>query len=424
MADEIVSTVAPEPAPTEVAVQQQPSFSPRFSAEDKANILGSNDPDALKTFAKSLTQDELAALEDPARGLDSLFSASANAQQESDPAAAAAPVAAPAAAPGTTPPADDAEPATGDPEWLMTDEEFAAATPKVQALYKEFAEVLEKLDSVKEPEPDKYAEDPVIAWRRKALETGNLDLPDVDISDLIAMTGGSIDDLWAKIDQAHADQDPRAWENAFKSLVTKVSDEVKARTAVKAQASVDEAFNAGRTITETRYELIDFIKNVPEFKSSNERLFIRRDDGSTGLNEKNPAAKFVEYFKSKANVFDPILAAEGPRTAIELAWTAFSKEQSGGYNQMMAKVREQAMSSVVQRMKSTANKHFSSISAPSIGTVRTPVSSAQAAMYHGVDLNSLQTKADVDRAIQLWRSTNNSPAIEGLEAAVRGIRRV
>ena len=99
MADEIFSAVAPEPAQTEVAVQQRPSFSPRFSAEDRANILGSNDPDALKSFAKSLTQDELAALEDPARGLDSLFSASANAQQESDPAAAAAPVAAPAATP-------------------------------------------------------------------------------------------------------------------------------------------------------------------------------------------------------------------------------------------------------------------------------------------------------------------------------------
>ena len=423
MADEIFSAVAPEPVQTEVAVQQQPSFSPRFSAEDRANILGSNDPDALKSFAKSLTQDELAALEDPARGLDSLFSASANAQQEFDPAAAAAPVAAPAATPEQTPPVGDAEPATGDPEWLMTDEEFAAAPPKVQALYKEFAEALEKLDSAKEPDPDKYAEDPVIAWRRKALETGNLDLPDVDVNDLVNMTGGTIDDLWSKLDQAHVDQDPRAWETALKNLFTRVSDEVKARVSIKAQSSVEDAFKAGRTITETRYELMDFIKNVPEFKASGERLFVRRDDGSTGLNDKNPAAKFVEYFKSKANVFDPILASEGPRTAIELAWTAFSKEQSGGYNQMMAKVREQAMSSVVQRMKSTANKHFSSIAAPSIGAVRTPVSSAQAAMYHGVDLNSLQTKADVDRAIQLWRSTNNGAAIDGFEAAIRGVRR-
>lgn len=421
MADEIVTAVAPEPATTPEPVQQA-SFSPRFTAEDRATLLGSSDPNALKTFANSLTPDELAALEDPARGLDSLFLSSANAQQQSDPAAATAPVAAPAAPPEPTPSAANAEPATGDPEWLMTDEEFAAAPPKVQALYKEFAETLERLDS-KEPEQDKYADDPVIAWRRKALETGNLDLPDIDINDLTTMTGGTIDDLWTKLDQAHVDQDPKAWESALKAIVTRVADEAKARTAIKAQSSVEDAFNAGRTITETRYELMDFIRNVPEFKASNEQLFIRRDDGSTGLNEKNPAAKFVEYFKAKANVFDPILAAEGPRTAIELAWTAFSKEQSGGYNQMMAKVRERALTSLAQRMKTTASKHFSSNAAPSVGVVTTPVSSAQAAMYHGVDLNSLQSKADVDRAIQLWRSTNNTAAIEGLEAAVRVIRR-
>lgn len=404
--------VAPEPA----------AYVPRFTTEDKATLMGSGNPEALRTFAKGLTEDELAILEDPSKGLDYLFNPAAS-QQQSDPAAAAVPVAAPAVTPEPTPSGETGEPATGEPTWLMTDEEFAAASPKIQAMYSELAQTLEKLESVQEPEPDPYAQDPVIAWRRQALETGKIDLPDVDVSDLVAMSGGKIDDIWMALDKAHVDQDPKAWETAFKTLVGKVVEETKARTAIKAQASVEEAYTAGKTLAETRYELMDFIRDVPEFKTNSEPLFIRNADGTPGLNTKNPAAKFVEYFKSKAPVFDPILTAEGPRTAIELAWTAFSKDQAGGYKPMMAKLKESAMTSVLQRMKSTTSKHFSANAAPSVGTVRAPVSSAPIAMYHGVDLNSLKTRADVDRVIQGWRATNNTQAIAGFEAAIAGARK-
>lgn len=408
----VVAQVTPEPA----------AYVPRFTTEDKATLMGSGNPEALRTFAKGLTEDELAILEDPAKGLDFLFNPAAS-QQQSDPAAAAVPVAAPAVAPEPTPSGDNGEPATGEPTWLMTDEEFAAAPPKVQAMYSELAQTLEKLEAVPEVAPDPYSQDPVIAWRRQALESGRMDLPDIDVSDLVAMSGGKIDDIWQALDKAHVDSDPNAWKNAFTSLVNRVVEETKARTAIKAQSSVEDAYNSGKVLAETRYELMDFIRDVPEFKTNAEPLFIRKDDGSPGLNTKNPAAKFVEYFKSKANVFDPILASEGPRTAIELAWTAFSKDQAGGYKPMMAKLKESAMTSVLQRMKSTTSKHFSANAAPSIGTVRAPVSSAPIAMYHGVDLNSLQTRADVDRVIQGWRSSNNTQAIAGFESAIAGARK-
>lgn len=415
----VVNTVA-DPA-------HAPAPEPQKFTQEQITSLETKSPSEIKAFIAGLSQEDKDKII-KAGGLNGLLPA---APQKTDPTPAAAdPAAAPTPEPGTTPP-EGTEPPAGDPpaedgiSWEMTDEELAQAPPKVRELYKSAIEMMEKAAEAPAPaEPDPLDQDPRVAWIKQVVASGATiaqDLPDVQIEDLLAPVGGSIDDLWKALDELHQKDDAQGWTKTIQGMIQRVVQETRARMAVELVPRIEAARNAGETNAKIRSSVLGFVKEQADFKSA-EPLMVQKD-GRDVLNPKHPSFDFIAFIRDNHEILDPIAGKLGPEKMVQQAFLLYSGEKAGGVGKMMSNFKNQAAQAAIARMKGQVSKVFSQSAAPSVGMVRAPIQGAADVMYHGVNLASLKTKADVDHAINTFRAQGNQAAVNGLPAALQKLSR-
>lgn len=407
-----VQPVAPV-APAQPAAPE-PSAS-RFT-EEQLKAVDSAPPEEVRKFLSGLTYEERKRVTEGG-GLKALLPP---APQQTDPTPAAADPAAAAADPAATAPVVSEPPAGGQdqaPEWEMTEEDLAAASPKTLALYKEFLDLQEKAENFKAPEPDPILQDPRIKYLENAIKTGNLDLPPVQIDDLLQLYGGPLESLFTEIDAAHASQDPNAWGAAVTKLVAAASKETAARLRVSLEGHIAEAREEGAKSVEFKYGLKDFLGSVPEYKAAGT---IYTDKGL--INPDHPAADFVKFISENGSKFAEYFESEGLTSGLHLAWTAYQSKKAGGFNKMMANIRGEAGVGVAKRARATLDGFLAKRTAPSVGTVQVPANGGDnRALYHGFDLRTIKTKEQVAQVDAALRKQGNTQAAAGLAAALAAL---
>lgn len=405
----VAAPVAPAPAAAATTPAPEPS---RFTPE-QIESLDKADPNTVRAFLRGLSEEDRNKV--VTGGLKALLPSEA---QKTDPTPAPAdPAAAPGQGADSNP--DPAPPAGDAPSWLLSEEQLASASPEVVNLYKEFLDLKEKEESAP-PALDPIYSDPRIAFVKSVIETGNLDLPDVSLEDLAQIEGGTLDDLYAAVDKAHLDEKPEAWKGAMSSLVKKAIEETKTRMRVSLEGHIKEAREEGARQVEFRYGLREFIGKVPEFKTEAESLY--SENGQ--LNVANPAAEFVKFLSGNAQAYGELFDKRGLQRGLQLAWTDFQSEKSGGYNKMMANVRGQESVNLAKKAKAALDGFLAKRAAPSVGTVQVPASGGNnQPLYHGFDLRVIKTQAQVQEVFNALRNQGKPEAAAGLAGALASVNR-
>lgn len=419
------SVAAPAPAPTP-APEATSSYVSRFTPEQIESIEKA-DPITAREWTRSLSEEERKILAQG--GLKALLPA---ATQKTDPTPAPVdPAVAPVADPGTTPPATGTEPPAGDtPSWVMTDEELAQASPKVIELYKTFLDAQEKLESAPAPAPDPYADDPIVAWRRQALESGNAGVPDFSAEDIINLAPGGRDGLYDALDEAHATGDKAAWQKALDNLVKTTVEHTKQRTVMQANLQLKEAEKArdegrfeGALAAKVTAATEALISSIPEYAKSQEPLIVLDDKGQERFSKTHPAREFIDFIIKEGEIFDVIVRSKGPKPALRTMWNEFQAEKAGGHNRLMANIRAQEGLSIAQKAKAALNGFLASKAAPSVGTVQAPANGGNnQPLYHGFDLSQIRSPEQVQNVYKALRNSGNHAAAQGLAAALAGIQ--
>lgn len=411
------AVVAPVVAPTPAL----DTYVSRFTPEQISSVDASS-PEAVKAFVATLSVPERDRILKSGGNLSSLLGAEPQrtdpAPVVTDPAAVVAPVVEPAPAEtGSTLPSGDDK-----PSWMLTEEQLAAATPETINLYKAHLDLLDQVEATKPAELDPIYKDPRIEYLKGVIATGELDLPPVTINDLLEVNGGTLESLYQAVDQAHLAEDPKVWVGAVTKLVNTAVQETIARSRIAVEAHIAEARQEGAKAVEFKYGLKDFLGQVPEFKGALKPIFTENGN----INPESPAVEFVKFLSNKDNAeaFGPIFHARGVQGGLQLAWTAFQSEKSGGFNQMMAGVRANGAKTVTQGARNALDKFLASRTAPSVGTVQVPSNSGNnQALYHGFDLRGIQTQEQVKQVYNALRAQGNIQGANGLAAALAGASR-
>lgn len=415
VAEAPVSIVAP--AQNQPPQEQPDAPSYRFS-EEQLKSVDSSSPEEVKRFIGTLTTEERKRVIEGG-GLKALLPPSA--PQKTDPTPAVADPADAATDPSAPQP-NGSEPLAGGqedaPAWELTEEDLASASPKTLALYKEFLDLQEKVEGLKPPEPDPIFQDPRIRYLESAIRTGNLDLPQVTIDDLVQLEGGKFEDLFAAVDEAHVAQDPNLWRAKMSNLARAVATETLARARVSFEGHIAEAHEEGAKAVEFKYGLKDFLGGVPEYKAAGT---IFTPEGK--INPSHPAAEFVTFISENGNKFSDYFASEGVENGLHLAWTAFQSKKAGGYNKMIANIRGQESVGVAKRARATLEGFLAKRTAPSVGTVQVPANGGNnQALYHGFDLRTIHSKEQVAHVYNSLRNAGNHQAAAGLAEALMASR--
>ena len=408
----VVAPVAPV-APVDQAIPAPPAPpapdagssapAPKYTQADY-KILMEGGPAVQKAFADQLTDEETAIV--AKGGLASLFAKEA--------AAVDPPPVAPAPGAEVPPPAQGT--GSEDPAWLLNEDEYAKADPKTRAMFDALLDAHQKLEQAP-PAEDPYANDPVIAWRRNALQSGVFDIPDAPTIDDI----GGIE-LLQKLDEAFQQEDPNIWIKAASELVNSVSKEVIARQAATTQSKLDAAYETGARTAEFRSELKAFVRSIPDFKGINDDVIVRGPEGNAILNEKHPASEFARWIKDESmagRLNDGYVQKYG----FEPLWHLFQSDKAGGYGKMMAGLRQSLGSSITKKMSDVRANALKSIQAPSVGGqgfAGAQVNQSASEMYHGFDLATLSRDPNAARhAVDTFYKTGNKAASDGLVAAIQ-----
>jgi len=397
--------VAVPVAPVDQAsASQAPSTpAPKYSQEDY-KILMEGGPAVQKAFAEQLTDEENAIV--AKGGLASLFAKEA--------AAVDPPPVVPAPGAEVPPPALDA--GSEDPAWMLNEEEYSKADPKTKALFDALLDAHTRLEQAPSSD-DPFANDPVIAWRRQALQSGTFDIPEAPTIDDL----GGIE-LLRSLDEAFQQEDPNVWIKAASELVNQASKEVVARQAATMQAKIDNAYDTGARTAEFRSELKSFIKSIPDFKGVNDDIIVRGPEGNAILNEKHPAAGFAKWIKDES-VAGRLNDSYVQKYGFEPLWHLFQSDKAGGYGKMMAGLRQSLGSSITKKMSDVRANALKAIQAPSVGGQGfggSQVGQSASEMYHGFDLATLSRDPKAaQQAVDAFYRTGNKEAANGLVPALQ-----
>lgn len=415
----LAPVAAPSPAP-------ESGYVSRFTPEEISSIEAA-DPIKAREWTRSLTEEERKILTQG--GLKALLPA---ATQKTDPTPAPAdPAVAPVAEPGSTPPENGGEPPAGDtPSWVMTEEELAQSSPKVIELYKNFLEAQEKLESAPSPVVDPYADDPIVAWRRQALESGNAGIPDFSAEDIIALAPGGRDALYDALDEAHAAGDKAGWQKGLDNLVKAVVEHTKQRTVMQSSIQLKEAEQArnegrfeGALAAKVTAATEALISSIPEYAKSQEPLIVTDANGQERFSKTHPAREFIDFIIKEGEIFDVIVRSKGPKPALRTMWNEFQAEKAGGHNKLMANIRAQEGLSIAQKAKATLDGFLAKRAAPSVGTIQVPANGGNnQPLYHGFDLSQIKSAEQVRSVYNALRNSGNFAAAQGLSAALAGIQ--
>ena len=370
------------------------------TVEEQRAFMGQLSPQELEHVNKTGTFKGLfkeAAATDPASAAPA---PAANAQEPAKAPEAAAPEAGPDA----------------DAPWLgLTPEELKSAHPALQALFDAHAELADKVQSIQD-KPQIPVDDPVIAWRLRGLETGELEIP---VAPTIAELGG--DELLRSLDEAYQKEDPNVWKTAAADLVNRTARETAARLQINLQPKIEEAYALGETRATFRADLKHFVSIVPEFKGEQKELYVTGPEGNLVTNREHPAHDFVKWINDQA-VAGVLNDAFVKRNGFAAVWDLYRADKAGGYGNLQVQRRAEAAKSMAERMRSIRQASIQAQVAPSVGAMQTGGGQARAAelaTYHGADLQRMIDDRNYATAqMESWDRAGDRDALNGVQQAI------
>lgn len=312
--------------------------------------------------------------------------------------------------------APEAGSAGTDAPWLeLTPDDLKSAHPALQALFDAHADLAEKFQALQE-QPQIPKDDPVIAWRLRGLETGELEIP---VAPTIADMGG--DELLRALDEAYQKEDPNVWKSAAADLVNRAATETAARLQINLQKKIDEAYAVGETRATFRSDLKHFVSLVPEFKGEQKALYVTGPEGNLVTNREHPAHDFVKWINDQA-VAGVLNDAFVKRNGFAAVWDLYRADKAGGYGNLQVQIRAQEAKSMAEKMRGIRKAAIQAQVAPSVGAMQTGGGQARAAelaTYHGADLQRMIEDRNYATAqMESWDRAGDRDALNGVQQAI------